>query len=172
MTINWWSIGKKDDRGIYVEMHAVGLDNRKHLFSHHSFQLSLFPKPAGIEVSNFITKHRIHFTKICFPSNFSMYSVLQRLSALNLKPPLLEVQGCVTQHRPPWTSKRVKQQLQDAGRDQLYHPHKPYQLQAEQVRGGREEDTWNSRWLKKMHTANSSLYSINSIFLRGFPKYF
>lgn len=76
----------RNDSGTSVKIHAVGWDNRKHLFSHHGFQLSLFPKTPGISFQFYDRKHRIHFfVKICFPSNFNVYSVLQKISGLNLK---------------------------------------------------------------------------------------
>lgn len=80
-------VGRKEDRGIYVKTHAVGKDNRKHLpFSHQHSQLGLFPPTSRNRSFQFYDRtHRIHFAKICFPSNFSKYSALQRLSELNLK---------------------------------------------------------------------------------------
>lgn len=102
-----------------------------------------------------------------------MYSVLQRLSELNMKYQLLQVQGGVTQHKPSWNNRTAKQQQKGAGRDQLCNPHKPYQLQAEQVWVAEKIDAILVDLKNTKHTAaNSSPYYINSIFPRGFPRYF
>lgn len=68
--------------------------------------------------------------------------------------------------RPPWSSRMVKEQPGNAGKDQLHHPHKPYQLQDVHVWVGREEDRWNSRWLKR----NACCQLITVLYQPNFPK--
>lgn len=120
-------------------------------------------------------KHRIHFNKLCFSSNFNRYWSCKGIwTQFETTIPVGPGRCDTAQGHPEPARQRNNRRCWE---EPTSLPSQALSAPSWASLGWQRRGRWNSRWLKNMHTANSSLYCqlnfpkrISKVFLNRFRK--